>query len=113
MTFVASLCYDGIIAPMDLDSAMNGDVAIMDNLAAHKVDGARETIETAGASFSISRPIRPISILSKRPSLNSRRFCAPPDMMRFDRKMLSAILSATYKSGSPVPATKYIKISSL
>ena len=68
-TLVAGLSTDGIIAPMVLDGAMDGemfsayvktllapclmpgDIVIMDNLPAHKVSGAREAIESAGATL--------------------------------------------------------------
>jgi len=66
-TLVAGLRLDGMTAPMVIDGAMNGaaftayaeillaptlrpgDVVVMDNLPAHKVKGAREAIESAGA----------------------------------------------------------------
>lgn len=66
-TFVGGLSHDGMIAPMVLDGALSGalfrayteqmlapalvpnDIVIMDNLAAHKVAGVREAIESAGA----------------------------------------------------------------
>lgn len=66
-TLVAALGTDGIIAPMVMDGAMNGemfeayvrtllapclipgDIVIMDNLPAHKVAGARVAIEARGA----------------------------------------------------------------
>jgi len=66
-TLVAALTLDGIVAPMIVDDAMNGDmfttyvktllcrklkpgdVVIMDNLPAHKVAAAREAIEATGA----------------------------------------------------------------
>ena len=68
-TLVAGLSNDGIIAPMIMDGAMDGemfqayvrtllapcllpgDIVIMDNLPAHKVAGAREAIEAAGATL--------------------------------------------------------------
>ncbi len=67
-TFVAGLRSTGFVAPLVLDGPMTGeifrayvqqflapaldprDVVVMDNLAAHKVAGVREAIETAGAS---------------------------------------------------------------
>ena len=66
-TLVAGLRCDGVSAPMVLDGAMNGaafkayveqvlapslaprDIVVMDNLAAHKVEGVREAIKAAGA----------------------------------------------------------------
>jgi len=68
-TLVAGLSTDGIIAPMVLDGAMDGemfsayvktllarylrpgDIVIMDNLPAHKVSAAREAIEAVGATL--------------------------------------------------------------
>lgn len=68
-TLIAGLATDGIIAPMVMDGAMDGemfcayvrtllapclrpgDIVIMDNLPAHKVTGAREAIEAAGATL--------------------------------------------------------------
>jgi transposase len=66
-TFVAGLRLDGLHAPMVIDGAMDGDafkayvehllapslrprdIVVMDNLAAHKVDGVREAIKARGA----------------------------------------------------------------
>lgn len=68
-TFIAGLTVDGLIAPMLLDSPMDGEVflayveqilcpelkpgytVIMDNLSAHKVRGVRQAIEATGASL--------------------------------------------------------------
>lgn len=76
-TFIAGLRCDGVIAPMVLDGAMNGDVflayiqqalapeltpgdiVIMDNLSTHKVDGVREAIEAAGAKLLYLPPYSP------------------------------------------------------
>ena len=76
-TFTAGLGLDGLIAPMLLDGPMNGpafpayaeqvlapelrpgDVAIMDNLPAHKVSGVREAIEKAGAILLFLPPYSP------------------------------------------------------
>ena len=76
-TFTAGLRLGGLIAPMLLDSPMNGpaflayaeqvlapelrpgDVAIMDNLPAHKISGVREAIEKAGASLLLLPPYSP------------------------------------------------------
>lgn len=66
-TFVAGLRQSGITAPLALDGPMTGaafrayaeqvlvptlapgDVVVMDNLSAHKVDGVRQAIASAGA----------------------------------------------------------------
>lgn len=68
-TLVAGLSTDGIVAPMVMDGAMDGemfsayvetllapclvpgDIVIMDNLTAHKVSDARQAIEAAGATL--------------------------------------------------------------
>ena len=76
-TLVAGLSTDGIIAPMILDGAMDGemfsayvqtllapcllpgDIVIMDNLPAHKVKAARQAIEAAGAALLFLPPYSP------------------------------------------------------
>ena len=67
-TFLSVLRTDGLFAPLVVDGAMNGalflawvkqqlapalragDIVVMDNLAAHKVEGVRQAIEAVGAS---------------------------------------------------------------
>lgn len=76
-TLVAGLRLDGMTAPMVIDGAMNGeaftayaeqllapglapgDIVVMDNLPAHKVKGAREAIEKAGATLLFLPPYSP------------------------------------------------------
>ena len=76
-TFVAGLRCDAIIAPLVVDGPMNGeifrawveqhlapllrpgDVVIMDNLPAHKVEGIRALIEAAGATLVYLPPYSP------------------------------------------------------
>ncbi len=76
-TFTAGLRLSGIAAPMLLDGPMNGDaflayveqvlvpelepgdIAIMDNLPAHKVRGVRKLIEAAGAKLLYLPPYSP------------------------------------------------------
>jgi len=76
-TFVAGLRCDGLIAPLVIDGAINGetfrawveqflaptlelgDVVVMDNLASHKVAGVREAIATAGARLVYLPPYSP------------------------------------------------------
>jgi len=76
-TFVAGLRQSGITAPLVLDGPMTGavfhayakqflaptlkpgDVVVMDNLSAHKVDGVRQAIERAGASLLYLPPYSP------------------------------------------------------
>lgn len=68
-TFLCGLRHDGLVAPLVLDGAINGeaflayteqilcptlrpgDIVICDNLASHKVRGVREAIEACGASL--------------------------------------------------------------
>ena len=76
-TFVAGLRGTGIVAPLVLDGPMTGaafrvyveqvlaptlsagDVAVMDNLAAHKRAGVREAIAAAGAGILYLPPYSP------------------------------------------------------
>jgi transposase len=76
-TLVAGLRQSGLVAPMVLDGAMTGtafrayveqclapalaprDVVVLDNLAAHKVDGVRQAIAAAGASLLYLPPYSP------------------------------------------------------
>ena len=76
-TFVAGLRYDKISAPCVLDGAMDGpgfltyverilvpslsegDVVVMDNLPAHKVEGVRQLIEAANARLIYLPPYSP------------------------------------------------------
>lgn len=76
-TFVAGLTSTGFIAPLVLDGPMNGraflaytqqflapalregDILVMDNLAAHKTTGVRETVAARGASVLYLPPYSP------------------------------------------------------
>lgn len=76
-TFVAGLRHDGITAPFVIDRPMNGaiflayveqclvptlspgDIVIVDNLPAHKVDGVRSRIEAAKATLVYLPPYSP------------------------------------------------------
>ena len=76
-TFVAGLRQTGIVAPLVLDGPMTGvafrayveqilapalapgDVVVLDNLAAHKVEGVRQAIAAAGASILYLPPYSP------------------------------------------------------
>ena len=76
-TFVALLRSDAVTAPFVIDRPMNGtifrayverclaptlapgDIVVMDNLAAHKVSGVRDAIETAGARVLYLPPYSP------------------------------------------------------
>lgn len=77
VTFVGGLTLAGFIAPMLLDGPMNGEafrawceqmlapalrprhIVVMDNLAAHKVDGVRQAIEACGATLLYLPPYSP------------------------------------------------------
>ncbi len=76
-TFVAGLRHDRIVAPMVIPCPMNGaiftayvdqfllrelapgDIVVMDNLASHKSDAVRESIEQAGAELLFLPPYSP------------------------------------------------------
>ena len=76
-TFVAALRVEGLTAPGLLDGPMDGeaflayldqvlgptlrpgDIVVMDNLAAHRVDGVRERIEQTGAQLWYLPPYSP------------------------------------------------------
>jgi transposase len=76
----------GLTAPFTIDQPMNGeifltylerclaptlqpgDIVIMDNLAAHKVEGVRAVVETAGATLLYLPPTRPTSTRSSSSS---------------------------------------------
>ena len=76
-TFLAALRHDGLTAPMTLDGPLDGetfrawtqqflgptlkpgDIVIMDNLPAHKVQGIREAIEAQGAHLLYLPPYSP------------------------------------------------------
>ena len=76
-TFLAALRLDGLTAPCVFDRPINGasfralieqalvptlrpgDVVVMDNLGAHKVEGVRAAIEAAGASLAYLPPYSP------------------------------------------------------
>ncbi len=77
LTVVAALRCDGMTAPMMIRGAINGeiflayveqclaptlkrgDVVVMDNVPAHKVDGVQDAIEAAGASLRYLPPYSP------------------------------------------------------
>ena len=76
-TFIAGLRQSGLIGPLVLDGPMTGaafkayveqvlapalapgDVVVMDNLAAHKVDGVQQAVAAAGASILYLPPYSP------------------------------------------------------
>ena len=73
-TLIAALRHDGLTAPCVFDGASflayvtqvlaptlrPGDLVVMDNLKAHKVNGVRDAIEAQGAASSICRRTRRI-----------------------------------------------------
>jgi len=78
-TLIAGLKQTGIVAPLVLDGPMTGpafrayleqflapalvpgDVVVLDNLAAHRVDGIRQTLAAVGASILYLPPYSPRS----------------------------------------------------
>jgi transposase len=76
-TFLCGLRTTGLVAPLVLDSAINGpaflayvrqflapelspgDVVVLDNLSSHKVSGVREAIEAQGAKLLYLPPYSP------------------------------------------------------
>jgi transposase len=76
-TFIGALRCDGLVVPAVFNGTINGelflayveqvlvptlkkgDVVIMDNLGSHKVTGARQAIEAAGASLAFIPPYSP------------------------------------------------------
>jgi transposase len=76
-TFLAGLRTSGLVAPLVVDGAINGeiflayvrqqlvptlrsgDVVIMDNLSSHKPAGVRQAIESVGAAVSFLPPYSP------------------------------------------------------
>jgi transposase len=76
-TFIAGLRQSGIVAPLVLDGPITGpafrayveqflapalapgDVVVLDNLAAHRVDGVRQAIAAAGAAILYLPPYSP------------------------------------------------------
>lgn len=76
-TFLCGLRHDGLVAPLVLDGAINGEaflayveqflvpilrpgqIVIADNLSSHKVTGVRQAIEAAGASLLYLPPYSP------------------------------------------------------
>ena len=91
LTFVAALRCDRMTASMMIKGPLNGeaflayveqclvptlkrgDIVVMDNVPAHKVDGVREAIEGWTQCCAICHPIRQTSIRSRWPTVRSRR----------------------------------------
>ena len=76
-TFLCGLRTSGLVAPLVLDGAIDGDaflayiqqflvptltpgdIVVLDNLSSHKVDGVREAIEAVGAALLYLPPYSP------------------------------------------------------
>ncbi len=91
---MAALRQDGLVAPCVFDGAINGgrflayveqalvptlrpgDIVVMDNLGAHKVEGVREAIEATGAGLLYLPPYSPdLNPIEQASSPNSKRSC--------------------------------------
>jgi transposase len=95
-TFVAGLRQIGIVAPLVLDGPMTGpafrayveqflapaltpgDVVVLDNLAAHRVDGIRQALAAVGASILYLPPYSPDLNPTSSSSPSSKRCSAEP-----------------------------------
>jgi len=104
-TFVAALRSKGLTAPMVLDGPINGesfrawvqqsllptlrpgDGVVMDNLAAHKVDGIRQAIENSGA--------KPFYLPPYSPDLNPFAFSK---LKRLLRKAAARTMRSLWKT---------------
>jgi hypothetical protein len=111
--------HDGMVAPMLIEGPMNGelfpayvdfvptlkpdDIAVVDNVATHKVAGVAEAIEAAAQRFAISRSTRPILIRSRCPSANSRRTCASLHSALSRADAAAFALSSRPSRGNNVP----------
>lgn len=96
-----------------------GDVVVMDNLAAHKVDGIRSTIEACGATLMYLPAYSPdYSLPSSRAGPNSRRACAPSRLapatrlMRLLRMSSTQSVPPTQKAGLPIAAMPFSNLKS-
>ena len=94
LTFVAALRCDRMTAPMMIKGALNGevflayveqclsptlkrgDIVVMDNVPAHKVEGVQEAIEAAGARLRYLPPYSPDLNPMRMPTALSRPSCA-------------------------------------
>jgi transposase len=95
-TFIAGLRQSGIVAPLVLDGPMTGpafrayveqflapalepgDVVVLDNLAAHKVDGVRQAITATGASILYLPPYSPDLNPIEQLFAKLKAYCARP-----------------------------------
>ena len=99
-TFVAALRTSALTAPCVIDGPMDGntflayveqilapslkpgDIVVMDNLAAHKVEGVRKAIEAAGGALVYLPPYSPDSTRSSNSLPSSRLCCEKPPSVR-------------------------------
>ena len=95
VTVLGSLSCCGLEAVMSIEGATNaavfrayvnavlmptlkpGDVVVMDNLGAHKVEGIRTAIEASGVALVYLPPYSPDYSSSSRAGPNSKPACAP------------------------------------
>jgi hypothetical protein len=96
LTLLSALSLQGVMAAMTVESPTDGDVflayveqvlcprlqpgqvVVMDNLPAHKVEGVRSRIEAVGAELLFLPPIRLTSIPSSKPGPRSNSSSDPP-----------------------------------
>jgi transposase len=101
-TFIAGLRQSGVVAPLVLDGPMTGpafrayvepflapslkpgDGVVLDNLAAHKGDGVRRAVATAGASpLDLPPYLNPIEqFFAKVTALRHKAAARPRDQLR-------------------------------
>lgn len=96
LTILGAISLRGVVAAMTIESATDGDVflvyleqvlcpklhagdlVVMDNLSAHKVQGVRELIEATGAELLYLPPYSPDFNPIEKAWANSSSCCAPP-----------------------------------
>ena len=124
-TLVAALDRQGMRCGMTVDAAVNGDVfvafvkqvlvptltpgdiVVMDNLSAHKVQGVRQAIEAAGASVVYLPPYSPdlnpieLAFSKLKQSMRSAGHRCVKDLWRDTQRLLDAI--------SPTDATNFFR----
>ena len=131
LTLLGALTVQGLRAPMTIESPTDGDVflayleqvlcpqlqpgqvVIMDNLAAHKVDGVRSLIEARGAELLYLPPYSPTSTRLSKLGPRSKKSCVPPKpggwtpWKRPSLKLLLPSPPTTLSLGSATAATGY------
>jgi transposase len=115
LTFVSALRHDGMVAPMLIEGAMNGelflayveqclvptlkpnDIVVVDNLTSHKVAGVAEAIEAAGATLrylpQYSPDLNPIEMPFSKFKTHLRKLAqrTVPGIRRAVRSFLSSL----------------------